>query len=354
MGKLVKLSLLLLMSLALTLPVAAQEVVAESNLPSSVMLEGLVYQHQDTNRCSAAALSMHLSYFEADASTLYVDSIRQLNPYGADASVRIEEMARAAEERGYGAIVRRGGDVDLLRRLIAAGLPVLVENVYYDGPDGWNDWLSHNRVAVGYDDQRRVFSFYDPLLGWQPNGYKIVEYGYDEIMERWKPFNHDYLVIYRPEEEAKVQAVLGDMWDLDANAQHVAERAQAEIDAGTADSFTYFNLGWAQLTLGDGEAAAASYDTARSIGLPWRMLWYEFGPFEAYLEVGRYQDVISLANTNINQAGDTISVEEWYYYAGLAYEGLGNIERALLNYDVALYRNSRFTEVAERITALRG
>lgn len=340
--------------LLLALPALAQQEVAESTMPTSVMLEGLVWQHQDTNRCSAAALSIQLSYFEEDDSSIYRESIQRLNPYGADASVRIEEMAAAAEERGLGAIVRRGGDVDLLRELVANGFPVLVENVYYDGPDGWSDWLSHNRVLVGYDDALQTLYFYDPLLGWESGGYRIVEYTYDEIMSRWKPFNHDYLVVYEPEEEATVQAILGPQWDEQYNAQHVLERAQGEIDAGSADSFTYFNMGWAQLTLGQAEAAAASYDTARGIGLPWRMLWYEFGPFEAYLATGRYQETLTLASANINEAGNEISIEEWYYYAGRAYEGLGNIDRALLNYDVALYRNSRFRAPAERIAALRG
>jgi tetratricopeptide (TPR) repeat protein len=83
------------------------------------------------------------------------------------------------------------------------------------------------------------------------------------------------------------------------------------------------------------------------------MLWYEFSPFEAYLAVGRYEDVIYLVNQQINVAGDEISIEEWYYYAGQAYEALGNRERAMINYEVAVVRNTNFTEAAERLQALR-
>jgi len=338
--------------LLFVLPLSAQEEVAIANeLPAQVMLEGFLYVHQDVNRCSAAALTMQLSHYE-DASNLYQNMTARLNPYGADASVRIEEMAAAAQERGLNAIVRRGGTIDLMRELLAAGFPVLIENVYFDGPNGWQDWTSHNRVAVGYSDETQTFSFYDPLLGFDPNGFQIVEYTYEDIETRWKPFNRDYMVVYRDEEEATLREVLGEQWDPAANAQWVLQQAQREIDNGTADSFTYFNQGWGFLRLGQNEAAAAAFDTARSIGLPWRMLWYEFGPFEAYIAVGRYEDAIFLANQNINAAGNSISIEEWYYYAGLAYEGLGNIERALLNYEVAIFRNSNYTEVADRISAI--
>jgi tetratricopeptide (TPR) repeat protein len=41
-------------------------------------------------------------------------------------------------------------------------------------------------------------------------------------------------------------------------------------------------------------AAAASFDRARSIGLPMRMLRYQFGPFFAYYHVGRMDDLNEL------------------------------------------------------------
>lgn len=350
-------TLVLLLFFSFVIPALAQNpdvepAAAPEPLPNEVLLEGLFYIHQDTNRCSAAALSMHLSYYTDvigpnDPTLLYRDVIRNLNPYGADASVRIEEMAADAEARGLNAIVRRGGSVDLLRELLAAGFPVLIENVYYDGPNGWRDWLSHNRVAVGYDDARQVLIFYDPLLGYVPGSYQLVEYSYTDVDQRWQPFNRDYLVLYRDDEEETLRTIIGSDWDARTNAMNVAAQAQGEIDAGIANTFTYMNLGWAQVQLELYEVAAASFDIARSMGMPWRMLWYEFGLFEAYLGVGRYGDVIVIANQNIAAAGDRISVEEWYYYAARAYEAQGNLERARINYQVALYRNSGFTEAAD-------
>jgi predicted Zn-dependent protease len=63
--------------------------------------------------------------------------------------------------------------------------------------------------------------------------------------------------------------------------------------------------------------------------------------------------VISLVNVEIANAGPDISIEEWYYYAGRAYEAQGNIERAMINYEVAVARNGNFTEASERLQSLR-
>lgn len=349
------LGLVIVLLLGLPTATGAQDLQynTELDLPSSVMLEGFSWVHQGVNRCSAAALTIQLSYFTpVTLDTYYALANSELNTWGADASVRIEEMAQVALQRGLGAVVRRGGTVDLLRQLVAAGFPVLVENSYYDGSDLYRDWMSHNRVLVGYDDAAQTFYFQDPLLGY-PQG-DLVAYSYEDILVRWQPFNYDYLVIYNPADEERLRAVLGEQWDMEANARWTLELAQREIDSGSSNSFSYFNRGWAQVQLGEYESAAASFDTAREMGLPWRMLWYEFGPFEAYLGAERYEDVIALANQQINSAGNEISVEEWYYYAGLAYEALGNTERALLNYQVAVARNRNFTAAAERLAALQG
>ena len=349
--------MLVILALTLLIPAAAAQdtvLFAPNALPTITQLEGFSWVHQGTNRCSAAALTIHLSYYQdVSLDTYHQLAAGGLNTFGADASVRIEEMAHQGELRGLNAIVRRGGTIDLMRQLVAADFPVLVENVYYDGDDLYRDWLSHNRVLVGYDDATQTFTFEDPLLGY-PAG-ENVQYSYTDFDVRWKPFNRDYMVFYTDEQEETLRAVLGDHWDAEYNARWTMEMAQAEIDNGDSyQSHSYFNLGWAQLQLGMYEEAAESFDMARSLGLPMRMLWYEFGPFEAYNAVGRYQDTLNIVRANIDVAGNEISIEEWYFYAAQAYEGLGNLERAILNYQVALTRNANYTEAAERLQALQG
>lgn len=318
------------------------------SLPPATRLEGLTLIHQDINRCSAAALSIQLSYYEDGIA--YTEAIAALNPHNEDVSVRLDEMAAFARSRGLGAIDRVGGTPELLKTLVANGFPVLIENSYYDGADYQRDWMSHNRIVMGYDDATQQFYTFDPLLGAGEDrlGRAIP---YADIDERWRPFNRDYLVLYRPEEEATMRAILGDSWDALTNAEIALAQSQAELDAGGYDSFTLFNLGSSYALLGRYADAATAFDQARTNGLPWRMFWYQYGALEAYYHSGRYDDVLTLARDVI---AATPGVEEVYYYAGLAYEAQGDMIRAQGNYEVAAWRNPTFSAAVTGLSRLRG
>jgi tetratricopeptide (TPR) repeat protein len=325
-----------------------------SPLPPAVRLDGLAMVYQDINRCSAAALTMQLSFW-VEEPVSYRGVIQRLNPHPGDVSVRIEEMALAAEEMyGLKGIVRRGGTIDLLKRLVAAGFPVLVENSYYDGADLRRDWMSHNRVLMGYDDALRELYFFDSLLGNGQDG-RGRPMSYAEFDERWLPFNRDYLVLYRPEQEPVVQEILGAMWDPVANAEWVIEQAQADHDNlldRTLKAESLMNVAWGYVQLGDTALAARIFDEARAMNaLPWRYFWYEFTIMEAYLAEGRYQDMLDLAIETLAASGN--GVEEMYYYAGLAAAGLGDMVRARGNYEAAIQRNAYFTEAIEALAAMQ-
>jgi tetratricopeptide (TPR) repeat protein len=86
-----------------------------------------------------------------------------------------------------------------------------------------------------------------------------------------------------------------------------------------------------------------AFDQARAIGLPWRMLWYQFGPYEAYFQVGRYEDIVLLADVTLK---DRPYFEESYYYKGLALQALGRLDEARSNLERAIAFNPRFTPAA--------
>ena len=75
---------------------------------------------------------------------------------------------------------------------------------------------------------------------------------------------------------------------------------------------------------------------------PYRIMWYETGPYWAYYYSGRYQDVINLANTTLN---DTISVptlEESLYWRGLAEHAIGDTAHGLDDVRRSVYYNKNF------------
>jgi tetratricopeptide (TPR) repeat protein len=321
---------------------------AFGTLPTRILMEGMQRVWQDFNRCSAAAFTMQLSYWRDDVS--YYRAIDNLNPHSGDVSVRLNEMATYAEQFGLRGIERTGGTIDLIKVLVANGFPVLIENVYYDGGNVMLDWMSHNKVVMGYDDDLGVLYTFDSLLGFgAENTGRAVPY--DQIDDIWRPLNRGYFVLYEPEDEELLRQVMGLQWDEDYNVQWTYELILADLEAENSDSFDLFNLGTALLNLGRYEEAAEAFDQARQIGLPLRMMWYQFGPFEAYLQTGRYDDVFALArNTLRNEEG----IEEVYYYIAQAYIAQDQMDFAIANLDVALWRNPNFIEAQQLMAEING
>jgi tetratricopeptide (TPR) repeat protein len=79
------------------------------------------------------------------------------------------------------------------------------------------------------------------------------------------------------------------------------------------------------------------------------MLWYQFGPFRAYYESGRYEELIALADATIATAGD---IEEVYYWKGLGLVAQGDTAGARQVWKRALELNSNYTEAASALSAI--
>ncbi|MBN1400086.1 MAG: tetratricopeptide repeat protein, partial [Anaerolineae bacterium] len=114
------------------------------------------------------------------------------------------------------------------------------------------------------------------------------------------------------------------------------------------NGFAWFTLGTNLLHNGRPEEAAAAYDRARLIGLPYRMMWYQFGAFQAYYQVGRYDEVIALADATIRVTSD---VEELHYWRALALEAKGDVAGARDALRMALDKKANYA--AARVALAR-
>jgi hypothetical protein len=276
---------------------------------------------------------MALSYW-GRAETQY-DIAPTLKPDPEDKNVSLWEMESYVRDLGLGAIVRVGGSLDRIKALARAGFPAIVETWYVRDA---RDQLGHYRLVVGYDDAREIFMTYDSLHG--PD----VTVGYREMDELWRVFNRAYLVIYPFEMWDALAAVLGDdVYDapMYARALETAyDEAAHSLDACVAYAqcadwvaFSWFNAGSSLTSLGRHAEAVSAYDQARQMGLPYRMLWYQFGPYESYYAVGRHADVIALANATL---ATTSNLEESYYWRGLSRLAEGDPAGARADFEAAL------------------
>ena len=118
--------------------------------------------------------------------------------------------------------------------------------------------------------------------------------------------------------------------------------------ANPQDKFAQFNIGTSLLKLGDAAGAVQAYQTARELKLPWRMLWYQFGLYEANFAQGNYDNLVKVTSEILKvKAG----LEESYYWRGKAQAALGNADAARQDFQQALQYRENYQEAQ---TALNG
>ncbi len=312
--------------------------------PASHYLTGFTHTYQGWNNCGPATITTTLSYWGVEATQNQAAAF--LKPDPEDRNVRPDELAAYAESLGYKALVRVNGDLEVLKQLISAGFPVMVEKGFDPEPDRLG-WMGHYLVLTGFSDADRAFNTMDSYLG--PN----LEEPYDELNQYWWHFNRVYLVFYPPDRAEEIIAIVGEDMDDQTMYTRSVAYAQEQLNLNPNDAFGWFNLGSSLLALGDYENAAIAFDQARDLGLPWRILWYRFGPYEAYYQVGRYDDMVGLADSILVESNNPYS-EEAHFYRGMAFQAQDQIDRARQQYNQAIRLNANYTRAKEALAALDG
>lgn len=316
---------------------------------ASYTLTGLRHERQGWNNCGPTTLAMALSFW-GRAETQY-DVAPVLKPDPEDKNVSPWEMEQYIRDLGLGAIVRVNGTLETLKALVRAGFPPIAETWYVRDA---SDQLGHYRLIVGYDDEAQIFLTYDSLHG--PD----VVIGYQEMDELWRVFNRAYLVIYSLDQWEALAAVIGDDVHDAQMYEGALARAQAEVasppstcvayaDCADWTTFSWFNVGSSLTSLGRHAEATAAYDQARQLGLHYRMLWYQFGPYESYYSVGRHEDVIALATATLKTTGN---LEESYYWRGKSRQALGDGDGARADFESALRYHENWGPAQAALEAL--
>jgi hypothetical protein len=322
-------------------------------LPSRLALAGIRHEWQTWNNCGPATLAMALGFYGSLLDQATAGASLRTHP--DDKNVGPDELARFAAGQGFVAQVRVAGSAGELRGLLHSGLPVIVETWHPSEEGSLADGLGHYRLLTGYDDAAQMwiaYDTYDAANLVNPEGpYAGILLPYADTDTLWSVFNRTYVLIYPQERAPQVDALLGAPGDAAAMWQRSLAAASAATAAQPDDPFAWFNLGSSAVALGDFATAAAAFDQARARGLPWRMLWYQFGPFAAYYGVGRYEEVALLADATL--AG-TDSVEEIHYWRGMALAALGRPDEARASWNRALALNPAFTLAADALAQHSG
>ncbi len=323
-------------------------------IPARVELQGIVHEYQKWNNCGPATLAMDLSYWKWQGSQ--TDTAAFLKPNQRDKNVMPYELVDYVQQKtDFKALVRVGGDMQLLKQLLAAGFPVMVEKGFEVSGEGW---MGHYEVLNGYDDAQGFFIAQDSYS--QAEGSSYLPVPYDNMLSNWRAFDYTYIIVYPPDQEATVLSILGPQADETANYKYALDKASTEIYqlSGRDQFFAWFNRGTNLVDLKDYAGAAAAYDQAFQIyptipdkQRPWRMMWYQTGPYFAYYYTGRYTDVETLATTTLAQVGEP-AIEETWVWRARARAALGDTAGAIDDLHNALQWHAGFQPALDELQAL--
>jgi hypothetical protein len=316
-------------------------------LPEKTSLAGVLHEYQMWNNCGPANLAMALSFWGWKGDQRQTAAF--LKPNQMDKNVMPYEMLDfVVQETDLVASVRVGGDMQMLKTFIASGFPVIVEKGF-EGV-GFDGWMGHYQVLTGYDDGLQQFIAQDSYKG--PN--MVVPY--QDLLNQWRAFNYIYLVIYPADRRDQVLFIL----DLQAfdnfNNRYTLQKSLDDAAQLTGRDlyFALFNQGTNYVALKDYASAAAVYDAAfANYALlpqeirPWRMLWYQTGPYFAYYYTERYQDVINLVTVTLDNIKSDPVLEESFYWRAMAYLALVNREAAVKDLRQCLVAHPEFVPCAD-------
>ncbi len=324
-----------------------------TSIPEKTKLSGFRHEYQGWNNCGPATLAMALSFWGWKGDQYDIAPIVKPNP--RDKNVMPAELANYVEYQAkFKMILRMGGELDFLKRLVAAGYPVIVEKGF-ESPK-FDGWMGHYELITGYDNNTQRFTAQDSYMG--PD----LQVSYETMESYWRAFNFTYLVIFPVERESEVAALLGPQMDKADNMQFAAQKASDEISTLTGRDlyFAWFNRGSSLAAMQDYAGAADAFDRAFALypsippkSRPWRMLWYQTGPYQAYYYTGRYQDVVDLATETLNTMSEPV-LEESYYWRALAKEAMGDKKESMDDLKRSLKYHPGFEQSLSTLQLLTG
>jgi len=219
-------------------------------------------------------------------STLGVD----VNQETARLALRGADVRRGMGPQGVGPWVkenwdlrstwRNGGTVDTIKKLVANGFAPMVTQWMQDP---WVSRIAHWRTVRGYDDAAGVVYVNDSMLG------NMVQLPYEWFGRNWQSFSYRYMVIYRPQDEKLLKAIMGPQVSDAVMRRDLYERAKSEALRQNTN-FAWLAYGEAAYSFGMFEEAVAAFEKGLSMGSASGVFGLRNSYPQALRALGRQQD----------------------------------------------------------------
>lgn len=310
--------------------------------PSNKLLQNNYHIFQSFNNCGPAALSMALSYYGINETQQKLG--QDLRPYqipngdNDDKSVTLEELAEKSKEYGFIPYHRPNGNIELIKLFITYDIPVITRTLTKANED-----IGHYRIVKGYDSAEQNIIQDDSLQG------KNLNYSYEDFNVLWKRFNYEYLVLVPSEKVEIAEAILQEDVDQKTAWTKAVQNAENELTQKPTDIYTIFNLSVAYYNVGDYQRSVEEFEKVEPL-LPFRTLWYQIEPIQAYYELGNYDQVFKITDGILNTYNRAFS--ELYILRGNIYKNQGNLESARSEFQKAVFYNENLTPAQESLASL--
>lgn len=323
------------------IPSPTPKVTLQTPVPSKV-LNNDYHIYQTFNNCGPAALSMALSYYGINDSQQALGQtlrpFQNLQGDNDDKSVTLEELAEKSKDYGFIPYHRPNGNTQMIKLFITYGIPVVARTLTKANED-----IGHYRVVKGYDDTTREFIQDDSLQG------KNLRYSYDDFDKLWKKFNYEYLVLVPTDKNEVAKAILGENADFKKAWENAVETAQKEVANNPADIDARFNLSVALYNVENFKRSAEEFEKVEN-QLPFRTLWYQIEPIEAYYELGNYDRVFQITDKILSPYNRAFS--ELYIIRGNIYKKQGNLQAARSEFEKAVFYNQNLKEAQAALQSI--
>lgn len=235
-------------------PAPEPAVVPQPALPAA-HLGPMKHVWQTLNNCGPAAVVMALSTLGIDES----QEVARLALRGADVrrGMGPQGVGPWVEQRfGLKSVWRMSGTNDEIKRLVTNGFAPMVTQWMEDPTISR---ISHWRTVRGYDDAKGVFYVNDPMRG---DNFPLT---YSWFASNWQSFSYRYMVIYAPEDEPLIRAIIGERWHDYVMRERHYQRMKAEAQAqGT--SAAWIGYGEAAYQFGLFEEAVTAIEKGLDLG----------------------------------------------------------------------------------------
>ena len=198
-----------------------------------------------------------------------------------------------------------------------------------------NEDIGHYRVIKGYDETLGIFIQDDSLQN------KNLEYSYSDFNEIWKKFNYEYLVLVPKDRVQIANAILGEYTDVKVAWQDAVKNSENQLRSDSNDIYARFNLSVALFNVGDYRRSVEEFEKVENL-LPFRTLWYQIEPIQAYFELGNYDRVFEITNKVLNNYNRAFS--ELYILRGKIYQKQGKTALVRAEFEKAVFYNGNLAE----------